>query len=135
MFVLVAIIQALSGLGLIFLVLLHSGKGGGLSDMFGGGIGAQTAGSTVVEQNLDRITVLTALIFAFTTIALASSSSSHQVLSALRGTVERPVDWPPFRIGPEVTSEWRNWQTRQLEGLVPARVWGFKSPLRHSSNP
>tara|TARA_B100000700_G_scaffold246323_1_gene275179 strand:+ start:1278 stop:1505 length:228 start_codon:yes stop_codon:yes gene_type:complete len=70
MFVLVAIIQALSGLGLIFLVLLHSGKGGGLSDMFGGGIGAQTAGSTVVEQNLDRITVLTALIFAFTTVAL-----------------------------------------------------------------
>jgi|GEM_PF-85690 len=56
MFVLVAIIQASSGLGIIFLVLLHSGKGGGLSDMFGGGIGAQTAGSTVVEQNLDRIT-------------------------------------------------------------------------------
>ena len=70
MFVIVAIVQALSGLGLIFLVLLHSGKGGGLSDMFGGGIGAQTAGSTVVEQNLDRITVLTALVFAFTTITL-----------------------------------------------------------------
>ena len=70
MFVVVAIVQALSGLGLIFLVLLHSGKGGGLSDMFGGGIGAQTAGSTVVEQNLDRITVLTALVFAFTTITL-----------------------------------------------------------------
>ncbi len=32
---------------------------------------------------------------------------------------------------PEATSEWRNWQTRQLEGLVPARAWGFKSPLRH----
>ena len=71
MFVLVAIIQATSGLGIIFLVLLHSGKGGGLSDMFGGGIGAQTAGSTVVEQNLDRITIVTALVFAFTTVALA----------------------------------------------------------------
>ena len=59
-----------SGLGLIFLVLLHSGKGGGLSDMFGGGVGAQTAGSTVVEQNLDRITVVAALIFTFTTISL-----------------------------------------------------------------
>ena len=70
MFVIVAIVQALSGLGLIFLVLLHSGKGGCLSDMFGGGIGAQTAGSTVVEQNLDRITVLTALVFAFTTVTL-----------------------------------------------------------------
>ena len=71
MFVIVAIIQASSGLGLIFLVLLHSGKGGGLSDMFGGGIGAQTAGSTVVEQNLDRITIVAALGFAFTTIAMA----------------------------------------------------------------
>ena len=70
MFVLVAIIQAASGVGIIFLVLLHIGKGGGLSDMFGGGVGAQTAGSTVVEQNLDRITIVTALVFAFTTIAL-----------------------------------------------------------------
>jgi hypothetical protein len=32
---------------------------------------------------------------------------------------------------PGATSEWRNWQTRQLEGLVSARTWGFKSPLRH----
>ena len=70
MFVLIAILQVVSGLGLIFLVLLHSGKGGGLSDMFGGGVGAQTAGSTVVEQNLDRITVVAALIFTFTTISL-----------------------------------------------------------------
>ena len=70
MFVLIAILQVISGLGLIFLVLLHSGKGGGLSDMFGGGVGAQTAGSTVVEQNLDRITVLAAFVFTFTTISL-----------------------------------------------------------------
>ena len=70
MFVLIAILQVISGLGLIFLVLLHSGKGGGLSDVFGGGVGAQTAGSTVVEQNLDRITVVVALVFTFTTISL-----------------------------------------------------------------
>ena len=38
----------------IFLVLLHSGKGGGLSDMFGGGLGAAAAGSTAMERNLDR---------------------------------------------------------------------------------
>ncbi len=55
---------------LIVLVLLHSGKGGGLSDMFGGGLGAAAAGSTVVEKNLDRITVVAALIFAFTTLGL-----------------------------------------------------------------
>ena len=71
MFVLTAIIQAVSGLALIFLVLLHSGKGDGLSDMFGGGVGAQTAGSTVVEQNLDRITIVTAMIFVFTTVGLS----------------------------------------------------------------
>ncbi|MDG2908758.1 MAG: preprotein translocase subunit SecG [Acidimicrobiales bacterium] len=70
MLVLTAILFGASALGLIFLVLLHSGKGGGLSDMFGGGIGAQTAGSTVVEQNLDRITIVTALVFVFTTVAL-----------------------------------------------------------------
>ena len=71
MFVLTAINQAVTGLGLIFLVLLHSGKGGGLSDMFGGGVGAQTAGSTVVDQHLDRITIVTALVFVFTTVALS----------------------------------------------------------------
>ena len=65
----IALHVLLSG-GLIFLVLLHSGKGGGLSDMFGGGLGATAAGSTVVEKNLDRITVVAALGFAFTTIAL-----------------------------------------------------------------
>lgn len=56
---------------LIFLVLLHSGRGGGLSDMFGGGLGASAAGSTMVEKNLDRFTVLCGLTFAFTTVALA----------------------------------------------------------------
>ena len=60
-----------AGLLLIFLVLLHSGKGGGLSDMFGGSIGSTAAGSTVVERNLDRITVIAALVFAFTTVGFA----------------------------------------------------------------
>jgi len=55
---------------MIVLVLLHSGKGGGLSDMFGGGIGASAAGSTVMERNLNRITVVVAVVWAFTTIAL-----------------------------------------------------------------
>ncbi len=67
----VAPLQILSASVLVFLVLLHSGKGGGLSDMFGGGMGAQAAGSTVVERNLDRITILAALVFAFSTTAYA----------------------------------------------------------------
>jgi len=56
---------------LILLILLHSGRGGGLSDMFGGGMGGSAAGSTVVERNLDRITVATAITFGFTTIILS----------------------------------------------------------------
>ena len=56
---------------LCVLILLHSGRGGGLSDMFGGGMGASAAGSTVMERNLDRITVGFAIIFGFTTIILA----------------------------------------------------------------
>ena len=59
------------GIGLIFLVLVHSGRGGGLSDMFGGGLGASAAGSTVMEKNLDRITVVLALAFAFNTLIMA----------------------------------------------------------------
>jgi preprotein translocase subunit SecG len=56
---------------LIFLILLHSGKGGGLSDMFGGSVGQAAAGSTVVERNLDRITITVAVVFTFTTLILA----------------------------------------------------------------
>ncbi len=67
----VTIIHVLVSLALILLVLLHSGRGGGLSDMFGGGMGAASSGSTVVEKNLDRITVSIAIVFAFTTIILA----------------------------------------------------------------
>jgi preprotein translocase subunit SecG len=63
-------IQVLVSFGLVFSILLHSGKGGGLSDMFGGSMGAAAAGSTVVERNLDRLTVTLALLFAFTTLSL-----------------------------------------------------------------
>ena len=66
-----AALNVLSSLILIVLVLLHSGKGGGLSGMFGGGMGASAMGSTVMERNLDRITVVVALVWSFTVIALS----------------------------------------------------------------
>jgi preprotein translocase subunit SecG len=70
--VIILVIQILASLTLIFLILLHSGRGGGLSDMFGGGsLGGSMAGSTVVERNLDRLTVITSVIFLFTTVLLA----------------------------------------------------------------
>ena len=65
------IIDLLSGLFLVITILLHAGRGGGLSDMFGGpGGGTSLQGSTVVEKNLDRITILMALIWIFSTVAL-----------------------------------------------------------------
>ena len=64
------VIEALSAVGLIFLVLLHSGRGGGISDLLGGSMGAAASGSTVVERNLDRITIAVALIFTFATLTL-----------------------------------------------------------------
>jgi preprotein translocase subunit SecG len=64
------VIEAASALGMIMLILMHSGKGGGLSDMFGGSMGAAAQGSTVVERNLDRITVVLALVFGFSTLTL-----------------------------------------------------------------
>ena len=68
---LTAAVNVLASLILIVLVLLHSGKGGGLSDMFGGGMGASAMGSTVMERNLDRITVVVALVWSFTVVALS----------------------------------------------------------------
>jgi preprotein translocase subunit SecG len=67
----VIVIHILVSLALIGMVLLHSGKGGGLSDMFGGGVGSAAAGSTVAERNLDRATIACAVCFCFTTIILA----------------------------------------------------------------
>jgi preprotein translocase subunit SecG len=64
-------VHVIVSLLLVLLILLHSGRGGGLSDMFGGAVGNAAAGSTVVDRNLDRITVATAVIFAFTTVILA----------------------------------------------------------------
>ena len=65
------VIDVLTALLLITFVLLHAGRGGGLSDMFGGQMGGSMAGSTVVERNLDRITIITATIFTFSTVLLA----------------------------------------------------------------
>lgn len=64
------VIHLIVSVGLVVFILLHSGRGGGLSDMFGGSIGSAASGSTVVERNLDRITIVLVVIFAFTSIAL-----------------------------------------------------------------
>ncbi|MGC8481486.1 MAG: preprotein translocase subunit SecG [Acidimicrobiales bacterium] len=65
------VVQVLACIGLVVFVLLHSGKGGGLSDMLGGSVNATAAGSTVAERNLDRITIVLAVLFTFSSVALA----------------------------------------------------------------
>ncbi|MDQ5893947.1 MAG: preprotein translocase subunit SecG [Actinomycetota bacterium] len=71
MFTIMAVIQVFLSVLLIFLVLLHSGKDAGLSGAFGiGGGGSSVGGGSMVEQNLDRATVATAILFALNTILL-----------------------------------------------------------------
>ncbi len=68
--IIVIVIQVMVSLGLIVSVLLHAGKGGGLSSVLGGASSALGSGSYIVEKNLDRITIVLGSVFAATTIAL-----------------------------------------------------------------
>ena len=65
-----SVLLVLTSLGMIVLVLLHKGKGGGLSNMFGGGVSSSLGGSAVVEKNLDRLTIVCGLVWAVCIIAL-----------------------------------------------------------------
>ena len=64
------VVLVLSSALLILLILLHKGRGGGLSDMFGGGASSGLGGSSVAERNLDRITIAAGVIWAASIIAL-----------------------------------------------------------------
>lgn len=55
---------------LVLLVLMHKGKGGGLSDMFGGGVTSSLGGSSVVERNLDRMTVVISVAWILSIVVL-----------------------------------------------------------------
>lgn len=71
MYTILAVIQAFIAVLLIFLVLLHSGKDAGLSGAFGiGGGGSSIGGGSMVERNLTRATIATAIIFVLNTIVL-----------------------------------------------------------------
>nr|WP_276568816.1 preprotein translocase subunit SecG [Aeromicrobium phoceense] len=65
-----SVLLALSSVLMIVLVLMHKGRGGGLSDMFGGGVSSSLSGSSVAERNLDRITVGTAVVWVVCVFAL-----------------------------------------------------------------
>ncbi len=65
-----SVILILTSLLMVLLVLLHKGKGGGLSDMFGGGVSSSLGSSSVVERNLDRITIATGIIWFISIVVL-----------------------------------------------------------------
>ena len=65
-----SVVLVIASLLMIVLVLLHKGKGGGLSNMFGGGVSSSLGGSAVVEKNLDRLTVICGLVWGVCIIAL-----------------------------------------------------------------
>jgi preprotein translocase subunit SecG len=64
------IVLVLTSLLMILLVLLHKGKGGGLSDLFGGGVSSSLGGSSVVERNLDRMTIGIGIVWIASIVAL-----------------------------------------------------------------
>ena len=65
-----SILLVLTSLLLIVMILLHKGRGGGLSDMFGGGVSSGLGGSSVAEKNLDRITVGVGVVWFACIVAL-----------------------------------------------------------------
>lgn len=68
---LLIIVHILLSVAVVALILLHSGKGGGLSDVFGGGMSTSNlGGSTVVERNLDRLTWIVGILFGISTFVL-----------------------------------------------------------------
>jgi len=65
-----SVILIITSLVMILLVLLHKGKGGGLSDLFGGGVSSTLGASSVVERNLDRITIFFGVLWFIVIVAL-----------------------------------------------------------------
>ena len=70
MFTILAVLQFFIAAGLIFLVLMHSGKDAGLSGAFGVGGGGGNVGGSLMERNLDRWTILFAVVFVVNTVVL-----------------------------------------------------------------
>ena len=69
MSVVISVVLVITSLLLVLLILLHRGKGGGLSDLFGGGVSSTLSGSSIVEKNLDRITIFTGIVWFAAIIA------------------------------------------------------------------
>jgi preprotein translocase subunit SecG len=70
MIIALSVILVITSVMMVLLVLLHKGKGGGLSDLFGGGVTSTLGSSSVVERNLDRLTLFFGVIWFISIVAL-----------------------------------------------------------------
>ena len=66
----ISIVLIITSILMLVLVLLHKGKGGGLSDLFGGGVTSSLGSSSVVERNLDRLTIFTGIVWFICIVVL-----------------------------------------------------------------
>jgi preprotein translocase subunit SecG len=66
----ISVVLIITSLLMVLLVLLHKGKGGGLSDLFGGGVSSSLGSSSVVERNLDRLTIFTGVVWFLCIVGL-----------------------------------------------------------------
>jgi preprotein translocase subunit SecG len=66
----ISVVLIITSLLMMLLVLLHKGKGGGLSDLFGGGVSSTLGSSSVVERNLDRLTIFTGIVWFLCIVGL-----------------------------------------------------------------
>jgi preprotein translocase subunit SecG len=66
----ISVVLIITSLLMVLLVLLHKGKGGGLSDLFGGGMSSSLGSSSVVERNLDRLTIFTGVVWFLCIVGL-----------------------------------------------------------------
>ena len=114
--ILVLIVWAVSGVGLIVFVLLHSGKGTGVSDMIASSLYSTQTGTNIIEKNLDRITIIFAIVFMLSLLALMLLSLRARFLARFRNFFKLGLaQFREFRIIPirclqyaRTTSEWWN---------------------------
>ena len=159
---LVTFVYVIVCLVLLMVILLQQGKGGDIASAFGGSSSQTAFGARAGATLLTRITTVAAVLFMLGAIALGvmwqrsggssvvSGKARHQragQAGARAGEEAREAQVAGTGAGcPESpglirsrscvspsTRKWRNWQTHQLEGLAPARAWGFESPLPHHS--
>ena len=101
MTLLFTILLVITSLALILLVLLHKGRGGGLSDMFGGGVSSSLGGSSVAERNLDRITIGIGVIWFACIVALGLLLAYHELRGAGHGWRWKRDSREPGRCRPD----------------------------------